>query len=67
MGTFLFIAGAVLVVLALLGLDWFMAGRTGKGRRSILRARDGQTGNAGVDYALIERESQSKQQQTWEI
>ena len=67
MATLLFLAGAGLFVGALLALDWFMAGRTGKGRRSLLRARDGQTGNADVDYALVERESQSKQHQTWQI
>jgi hypothetical protein len=51
MATVVLIAGIVLFVAALIGLDWFMAGRTG--RRSSRSARDGDIGNANPGYAEI--------------
>lgn len=56
------IATVVVLVAALLALDWFMAGRT---RRRILRsARDGEAGNADAGYAYIERDVARVQQKT---
>jgi len=51
MTTFILVASIVLFVAALLGLDWFMAGRTG--RRSLRSARDGSIGNPNPGYAEI--------------
>jgi hypothetical protein len=53
--TLLFIGAVVLFVVALLGLDWFMAGRPG-GRR-MKAARDGEAGNANPGNALIQQQS----------
>lgn len=62
MATFLGIAAVVSIVAALLALDWYAGGRTG---RTLRRVRDGRTGNARVDYTVIERQGQATQQQTW--
>ncbi len=50
----------VVLVAALLTLDWFMAGRTG--HRILRSARDGEAANADVGYASIERETARVQQ-----
>jgi hypothetical protein len=63
MTTFLVIAAIVVVVAGLLALDWFMASR--KGRRMFVRAKSQNTGNVRAEYAQIERQGQSTQQQTW--
>lgn len=55
MDTLLFIGAVVLFVVALLGLDWLMAGRPG-GRR-MKAARDGEAGNPNPGYALIQQQS----------
>jgi hypothetical protein len=62
MATFLGIALVVLIVAALLALDRWADGRQG---RTFARTRDGQVGHARVDHAVIERQSQSTQHQTW--
>jgi hypothetical protein len=51
MTTFFFIFGIVLFVAALLAIDWFMAGRTG--RRSMSSAHDAYIGNPNPGYAEI--------------
>jgi hypothetical protein len=51
MTTFFFIFGIVSVVAALLAIDWFMAGRSG--RRSPSSARDAYTRNPNPGYAEI--------------
>jgi hypothetical protein len=51
MTTFFFILGIVLFVAALLAIDWFMAGRTG--RRSASSALDGYVGNPNPGYAEL--------------
>ena len=56
MVTWLVFGGIALLVGAYFVLDWWLAGR--KSRRSLPRARDGQVGNANVDYDIIERQSQ---------
>ena len=55
MGMVLFIGGVLLVVGALLVLDWFMAGRAGG--RKFKAARDGEAGNPNPGYAIIEQQS----------
>jgi len=59
--TVLIVIGAiVLVVAALLALDWVMAGRSG--RRRLMSARDGEAGNANAGYAFIETQARQVQQ-----
>jgi hypothetical protein len=55
------IGGIVLLVGALLAVDWFTAGRTQ--RRGLVRAKDQSEGSAGVGYAAIERNIQSERDQ----
>jgi hypothetical protein len=55
------VGGIVLLVGALLAVDWFTAGRA-KGRR-LVRAKDQSSGKAGIGYASIERTTQSQQNQ----
>lgn len=45
--------------------DWVLAGH--RARRTLQRARNGQVGNASVDYTVIQRQGQSAQQQTWTL
>ena len=45
-----------LLVGAYFALDWWLAGRAA--RRSLPRARDGQPGNADIDYNIIKRQSE---------
>ncbi len=59
MTTFLVIGGIAVLVAGYFALDWLLAGRTGK--RTVGRARDGQVGNASVDYDAIERQAQQNQ------
>jgi len=54
--TFLVIGGIAVLVGAYFALDWWLAGR--KSKRALGRARDGQVGNASVDYDVIERQAQ---------
>jgi type II secretory pathway pseudopilin PulG len=61
MATFLGIALVVLIVAALLALDRWAGGRQG---RTLARARDGQVGDARVDYPVMERQNESTQHQT---
>ena len=56
MTTFLVIGGIAVLIGGYFALDWWLAGRSSK--RTIGRARDGQVGNSGVDYDVIERQSQ---------
>jgi hypothetical protein len=63
MGTFIFFACIVLVVVALLALDWFMAGRK-SGRRSLRSANDGDADNANAGYAAIQRDINHIDQQS---
>jgi hypothetical protein len=50
----LWVVGALVVlVTALLVVDWFTAGRAK--RRLLVRAKDQQVGNANVDYTVIQR------------
>jgi hypothetical protein len=51
MTTNIFIAGIVFFVVALLALDWLMAGRVR--RRSLRSAQDGYIGNPNPGYAEI--------------
>jgi hypothetical protein len=55
------IGGIVLLVGALLAIDWFTAGRA-KGRM-LVRAKDQSAGNAGVGYAATERNIRGAQNQ----
>ncbi len=57
------IGGLVVVVTALLAVDWFTAGR--KKRRMLVRATDQSRGNSHVDYAAIENQSHGSQFDTW--
>ncbi len=61
--TFLVIGGIAALIGAYLALDWWLAGR--KSKRMMVRAQDGQVGNAGVDYAVIEAQATATQHQTW--
>jgi hypothetical protein len=54
--------GIALLVVALLAVDWFTAGR--KKRRTLVRAKDQGVGNERLDYTVIERQGQNIQQQT---
>jgi hypothetical protein len=65
MTTFIVIGVIVLLVAGYLVTDWVLAGR--RARRTLQRARDGQVGNANVDYTVIQRQGQSAQQQTWTL
>ncbi len=57
--TVLIVFGIVaLLVGAYFALDWWLAGRAAKRSLSLPRARDGQQGNADVDYDLIKRQSE---------
>jgi hypothetical protein len=55
------IAGTVVLVVALLAVDWFWAGRT-KGRL-LVRAKDQSSGDTGVGYAAIEDQGRFDQYQ----
>jgi hypothetical protein len=57
------IGGLVVVVTALLTVDWFTAGR--KKRRMLVRATDQSRGNSHVDYAAIENQTHGSQFDTW--
>src|SRR4051794_17853883 len=59
------VAGIVLFVGVLLAVDGFTAGRA-KGRM-LARARDQNPGNAGIGYAVIERQGISGQDQSGSI
>jgi hypothetical protein len=48
------VGGIVVLVVALLAVDWFTAGRT-KGRL-LVRAKDQNSDNAGVGYADIQNQ-----------
>jgi hypothetical protein len=54
--------GIALLVVALLAVDWFTAGR--KKRRTLVRAKDQGVGNERLDYTVIERQGQNIQQET---
>ena len=54
--------GIALLVVALLAVDWFTAGR--KKRRMLVRAKDQGVGNERIDYTVIERQGQNIQNQT---
>ena len=54
--------GVALLVVALLAVDWFTAGR--KKRRMLVRAKDQGVGNERIDYTVIERQGQNIQNQT---
>lgn len=56
------IVGIVLLVGALLAVDWFTAGRA-KGRL-LVRAKDQSSESTGVGYGLIERDAQSRRDQS---
>jgi len=56
------VVGIALVVGVLLAVDWFTAGRA-KGR-ILVRARDQSADNARVGYAVIERDAQSRRDQS---
>ena len=57
------IGGLVVVVTALLAVDWLTAGR--KKRRMLVRATDQSGGNSHVDYAAIENQAHGSQFDTW--
>ena len=65
MTTFIVIAVLALLVAGVLAIDWVLAGR--RARRTLHRARDGQVGNANVDYTVIQRQGQAAQEQTWNL
>lgn len=54
--------GIALLVVTLLAVDWFTAGR--KRRRMLVRAKDQGVGNERIDYTVIERQGQNIQNQT---
>jgi len=54
--------GIALLVVALLAVDWFTAGR--RKRRMLVRAKDQGVGNERIDYTVIERQGQNIQNQT---
>jgi hypothetical protein len=55
------VVGAILVLVgALVALDWFTSGRT-KGRM-LVRAKDQSSGNTGVGYAAVERNVRGPEQ-----
>lgn len=56
------IGGIVLLVGVLLAVDWFTAGRSK--RRLLVRAKDQSSGSIGVGYALIQRDAQSRRDQS---
>lgn len=55
------LGGIALLVVALLAVDWFTAGRKG---RALVRAKDQQVGNAEVDYTVIQRIGQGLDNQS---
>ncbi len=61
MPAWLFVFGGIsLLVVLLLAVDWFTAGRS---KRRLVRAKDQSSGDAGVGYAVIEQQSQSIERQ----
>jgi hypothetical protein len=54
------LGGIVLLVVVLLAVDWFTAGRT---KRTLVRGRDQYSTDIGVGYGVIERQVSSTQQQ----
>jgi hypothetical protein len=56
------LAGILVLVAAILAVDWFTAGHS---RRRLVRARDQQVGNTNVDYTVLQRQGVSQQEQTW--
>ena len=54
--------GIALLVVALLAVDWISTGR--KKGRMLVRAKDQGVGNERLDYTVIERQTQSIQDQT---
>lgn len=62
MPAWIYVVGViVLLVVALLAVDWFTAGR---GKRRGVRAKDQYASDVGVGYTVIERQQQSIQDQT---
>jgi hypothetical protein len=57
--TLLFVGAIVLVVAALLALDWVMAGRAA--RRTLRSARTGETTNLNADYGFVEQQGHALQ------
>jgi hypothetical protein len=61
MPAWLFVVGGILLLVgALLALDWITAGHT---KRRLVRAKDQSSTSANVGYAGIERQSQSMENQ----
>ena len=61
MPAWLFVVGGILVLVgALLVVDWITAGHS---KRRLMRAKDQSSTNSSVGYAVIERQSQSIENQ----
>jgi uncharacterized membrane protein len=56
------IAGILLLVGVLVAVDWFTAGRSKK--RMLVRAKDQSAGDSSVGYAVIERDVQTRRDQS---
>ncbi len=61
MPAWLFVFGGIfLLVVLLLAVDWFTAGRS---KRRLVRAKDQSSADTGVGYAVIEQQGQSIERQ----
>jgi hypothetical protein len=61
MPDWLFVLGALMgLVVALLALDWFTAGRA---KRRVVRAKDQHTSDRSLGYTVIEQQGQSIERQ----